>query len=319
MSRRVVIAILVVLIIGILGGTVALITQRFGGDPAPDSGETSRSGTGLEPADQGGQQLADPNGDDDSDGLTNAEESVWRTDPKVADTDGDGYSDYEEVVARHNPTVAGPNDKLPDDFVPGLDLKPLDQAPIQVDQYFADNLDLDGPDENLTEKFQQQYEEEARNPIALANFTKSQPIVTQLPKPNDNIIQPATANSTGDLALYLAKAGDLSVLSDRQGLDKALFDLAKNQDPSGAQSMAFAVRRYQETLFETRVPTEAMSVHRLLLGYTELVAASFDQMAVWNEDPLKSMLAMRQLQEANDKFFPIISAEMDRLKSQITR
>lgn len=319
MSRRVVIAILVVLIIGILGGTVALIMRRSGGTPSSGNEVTTNNGTNLEPADQGGQQLANPSGDDDNDGLTNAEEAVWGTNPTVADTDGDGYSDKEELDAGHNPTVAGPNDKLPDNFEPGQDLRPLDQAPIQVDQYFADNLDLNGPDENLTDKFQKQYAEETRNSVALANFTQSQPIVTQLPKPNDNKIQPAAGNSMSDLALYLATAGDLSVLSDKQGLDKALSDLIQNQDPSGAQSMAFAVRRYQEKLFELRVPTEAVSAHRLLLGYTELVAASFDQMAVWNEDPMKSMLGIRQLQEANDKFFPIISAEMNRLESQLAQ
>ncbi|MCB9679900.1 MAG: hypothetical protein H6733_00385 [Alphaproteobacteria bacterium] len=39
----------------------------------------------------------DPNGDEDGDGLTNAEEQELGTDWKIADSDGDGYSDGEEI------------------------------------------------------------------------------------------------------------------------------------------------------------------------------------------------------------------------------
>ncbi|MBI2057810.1 MAG: hypothetical protein HYT63_02405, partial [Candidatus Yanofskybacteria bacterium] len=43
--------------------------------------------------------------DFDHDGLKNAEEAVWGSDPYNPDTDGDGYLDGEEVFSDHNPLV----------------------------------------------------------------------------------------------------------------------------------------------------------------------------------------------------------------------
>ncbi len=57
--------------------------------------------------------LPTPDNDPDHDGLTNAEEMIWGTDPFNPDTDGDGFKDGEEVASGHNPLVKGPNDLLP--------------------------------------------------------------------------------------------------------------------------------------------------------------------------------------------------------------
>ena len=41
--------------------------------------------------------------DSDHDGLTNAEEKIYGTEPNKSDTDGDGYSDGVEVRGGYNP------------------------------------------------------------------------------------------------------------------------------------------------------------------------------------------------------------------------
>jgi phage tail tube protein FII len=51
-------------------------------------------------------ESANPDGDDDGDGLTNATEITLGTDPKNADTDGDGVQDGLEVSLGMNPLVA---------------------------------------------------------------------------------------------------------------------------------------------------------------------------------------------------------------------
>lgn len=49
--------------------------------------------------------------DADHDGLKDAEEAVWGSDPYNSDTDGDGYLDGEEILSGHNPLHAD-NDSL---------------------------------------------------------------------------------------------------------------------------------------------------------------------------------------------------------------
>ena len=52
--------------------------------------------------------------DDDCDGLTDAEEASYGTDPYDEDTDGDGISDYDEVwydgdCPEYCPMISGPD------------------------------------------------------------------------------------------------------------------------------------------------------------------------------------------------------------------
>ena len=54
--------------------------------------------------------------DFDQDGLSNDEEKIYGTDPKIADTDGDGYSDGAEVRTGYDPLRPSPGDKVVADF-----------------------------------------------------------------------------------------------------------------------------------------------------------------------------------------------------------
>lgn len=49
--------------------------------------------------------------DSDSDGLSDWEEVLWKTDPKKKDSDGDGTNDGEEVALSRDPLKKGPSDK----------------------------------------------------------------------------------------------------------------------------------------------------------------------------------------------------------------
>jgi len=71
--------------------------------------------------------------DFDQDGLTNDEESQYKTDPYKADTDGDGYSDYAEITTGYNPLKPAPGDKVIEDVTFGNDRDAVDTYPARSD------------------------------------------------------------------------------------------------------------------------------------------------------------------------------------------
>ena len=305
MSRRLVIAILVVLIIGIIGGTGALLWQQLGGSTTP-------GGQQLPPA---GDVLENPNGDDDGDGLLNADEVLWGTDQQNPDSDGDGASDGDEVAAGRNPTIPGPNDALPSGFSPGQDLQPLTLTAPVTDQFFADNLNLAGDQRNLTQAYENRFAESERNPDSLAQFIDDQPVITQLPAVRDSAFTVQQNSGARTLAAYLTRVGHLAPLSNQSLLVAGLADLQGSNDPSGIRALQHEVVVYQETIKAELVPPEAVELHKLLLGYTELVNATLEQIASWPDDEVKATVALRQLDQNDQTYFPLLQQEVARLQA----
>lgn len=123
---------MLVLVVGIivvilLVGSIAFVAWRLlGGSSSGVAPVASPSATPL-PANTGvatptpavvspvpaaEQEVNDPDGD----GLTNAEERFYGTDPAKADTDGDGFKDGEEVRAGYDPVGPGKLDYDNDGF-----------------------------------------------------------------------------------------------------------------------------------------------------------------------------------------------------------
>lgn len=254
--------------------------------------------------------------DDDNDGLTNSEEARFGSDPSNPDTDGDGFLDGEEVAAGHDPTRSAPDDKLPG--AEGQPAQPTAIAtePLEPDQYFADNLDFTFGGNDLTEAYDRQYSVEERSPVTMNEFASTQPVNELLPRPDSSLIPTeGRPDAAGTVANYLAVADNANALANKELYLLAQFNLQQKNDPSTMQSLVFMVRLYRDELLKVPVPTAALSVHKLLLGHTEALAATFNEIAQWHEDPVKAMAATRQLETIDQKYYPLIRAEFDRLRA----
>lgn len=316
MSRKLIIGIIVVLIIGVVGGAAALVVGRLrqGATPSPTPAAPTGQLPGAQP---GGQQVIDPTGDADGDGLPNSEESRWGTNLTNPDTDGDGFKDGEEVKANHNPTIPGPNDALPAGFQPGQNLTPLSTAPTQavaVDQFFEANLDLSLAGKNYSEEYRGRFNEGERTPETLAAYVQEQAIVTKLPTPLTRALAVEAQDTRANTAAYLQLAGNLSPFSNSDVVASALNDLIQSNDASSVRGLALQVRLHQEQLLAARVPPSAANLQKLLLGYSELMAATYDVIAQYPDDPVKAAVGLRQLTANDQTYIPLITGELARVE-----
>ncbi len=312
MSRRIIIGILILLIIGIIGGTVALIFSRLRSqEPTAPVAQI----TPLPQSNISNQPTINPAGDDDNDGLTNADEQLWGTSPINPDTDGDGFKDGEEVATSHNPTIQSPNDKLPAGFTPNQNadaLAPSAPSDTPFESYFSDSVDVTGGTKNLTAEYARTIPDKDKSPLTLAQFVQAQPITVTLPKLNDAAITPEQDIPLA-ISQYINVAGNLDTISDRTRLSIAINDLFDNQAAHGFENFAARVRSFQAQLENLRVPPSAIQYHRLIIGYCELLAGTLSQIANYPNDQVKALVALRQLEAIDKQYYPLITRERTRL------
>ncbi|MFH1353852.1 MAG: hypothetical protein ABIH36_01065 [bacterium] len=315
MPKSVIIIVFVVLIIGVAAGGVFVARQRLGGgDAAPAEKQEQEDQFGvLQPAgtDEQRRLLA---ADDDNDGLTNNEEISWGTDPNNADSDGDGYLDGEEVAARHDPTKPAPDDKLPEETQAEGGQLPLQLEPLKADKYFTDDY-TKGNDKNLTAQYESEYARADQTPASLNEFADKQPVVALLPRPDSGMTTTAVEDTAARLEHYLSIADNDNALANTTLYVDAQYQLQTNNNPSAMLSLVSLVTAYREELAEAQVPESAMEVHRLLLGHTEALAITFEQIAQRGDDPAGSLVAARQLEVIDRTYYPIIKTEFGRLEA----
>ncbi len=314
MSRRVVIGILILLILGVIGGAVALIISRSGQQTTPTP---TLQPSSFPQASSTPQAIQDPTGDPDADGLSNADEALWGTNPSNADTDSDGYKDGEEIAASHNPTIPSPNDKLPEGFQPGQNVTPLtSSAPAAqgFESFFSDSVDLTGGNKNLTQEYARAVPDSKKTPVTLGEFISSQPIITKLPVVNERAIQ-KEIDSPLALGQYINVAGDISPISDKTAVSLALTDLLQDKNATGFKILADRAKAYEESVKLLRVPNEAIQYHKLLSGYSALLSATFAQIGNYSEDQIKALVALRQLDAIDRQYYPLLLQERARLSA----
>jgi hypothetical protein len=302
MPRFIVIGIIVVVVIGVVGGVAFFVQQRFASNETeliePDDSLFGE----LQPASEGSSQAGLT--DDDNDGLVANEEMAWKTDPNNPDSDGDGYLDGEEVIAKHDPTIPAPDDKLLGNA--GLNKE-------EQDLYVAgENLYVHSG--NLTENYEQQSSNGEKSIEKMKVFADKQTVAGFLPPPNSALVPVGMPNTADSLARYVSLADNKSALADQEAYNAAQTDLRENDSAAAMQRLAEVIRGYREELLNASVPVSAVDLHKLLLSHTEAVAITIDQVAAWGNDPVKSLVATRQLEVLDRKYYPIIRDELRRLQ-----
>ncbi|MBI4385311.1 hypothetical protein HY573_00600 [Candidatus Parcubacteria bacterium] len=195
--------------------------------------------------------------DSDEDGLTNAKEFVYATDPLRADTDGDGYPDGDEVDNGYDPTIAG-------------------------------SARLPAEPTNLTKRFLAW----AGNPPSLEpnrviTFLDSQPdLAFRLPDIAESSIRIAQHASAADLNHYAEAARGLALPEET-----APYNELAREALLGRLDGAETALRELETLYrvwqQREVPPPAKELHRNILGLLALSRELFADLRLSRSDPVR--------------------------------
>ncbi len=307
MSKFIVFGAVIIIVIGAVGGVAFFVQQRLSDDTVESVEPTDDADDSfgvLQPASE--RSLQAGLADDDNDGLTNTEEAAWKTDPNNPDSDGDGYLDGEEVAAKHDPTIPAPNDKL-------LDESKLSTGALQQALY-SEGSSFYVYNGNMTENYERQFEPAERSTGGMQIFADKQPIASVLSPPNSSLIPVGLPDTADNIAQYVSTADNKSVLADEATYTEAQLDLRENNSAAGMQRLASIIREYRDNLLDIPVPISAIELHKLLLSHTEAVAITIDQIALRNDDLVKSLVATRQLEALDRKYYPIIYEELRLLR-----
>lgn len=228
--------------------------------------------------------------DADHDGLKNTEESYWNTDFQNPDTDGDGFLDGEETISGHDPLKPGPDDILSSgnitesladlitagvytqDLKPGIDDNKYDRAVSDLSFYILDN------------------------------FYKAQIIPDVSPV--------LISNSTGNQKKYLES---VAIIIKDNLLD---FPQKINLNQSIEQQSEFFINKGQQykksydDLSKMPVPKDWESIHKVILNILSRLAVNYAFIGSYDIDPLKSVLAMDEIQKNIEPEIKILLGEI---------
>ncbi|MBI3305443.1 hypothetical protein HYZ80_03935 [Candidatus Parcubacteria bacterium] len=195
--------------------------------------------------------------DSDGDGLTNAKEFVYATDPLRADTDGDGYPDGNEVNNGYDPTLAG-SARLPDE-------------PANLTQRF---LKWAGNPPSL-------------EPSRIIAFLDSQlDLGFRLPDIATSSVRIARPSNAAGLRQYLAAARDLALPEETAPYNELAHEALLGR-LDGAEATLRKLEALSQVWQQREVPPSAQELHQNILGLLALGRELFADLRLSRSDPVR--------------------------------
>lgn len=249
--------------------------------------------------------------DNDSDGLSNWEESIYGTDSNNTDTDGDGYLDGEEVLSGHNPALKGPNDALEKNSGP---LTKEEQnrktatsafAKLALENFLKSGKSIQGMS---PEELDRQLKDAFKNdPQATKDYQSQMRDVLSdyIPEDLDKKIKKSDKDGEQSIQEYKQNFDKAVTKSQKEFNSKPLHQIITDAfEKKDFRNIDTAIA-YYDTLYknflEISAPKSLFLAHRsaLLLFYE--TARSLEAIKEWENDSVKAIVALKKLTAWTDK------------------
>jgi len=260
--------------------------------------------------------------DSDQDGLSDAEEKVYGTDPYNADTDGDGYSDGAEVQSGYDPLKKAPGDKI------------INPAVGQTETAAPSQSDTANPKINLTQQVAQKINNLAASTdsdeqqIALediktiAQQATSQTITNadlptvskdeiKIKKQNfkglsdDDIKEKKKENFTNYIVavFYILSSNSPEPITSGTNFTQSVQNIVtqigngiSTQDSSSLKVFSESGQKMLDQIKDIEVPEELIDLHLKALQFAKYAIQVPDMIAIDTSDPLSSITNYSKIQ-----------------------
>jgi|WetSurMetagenome_2_1015567.scaffolds.fasta_scaffold180412_1 hypothetical protein len=264
--------------------------------------------------------------DSDQDGLTDAEEKTYGTDPRKADTDGDGYSDGAEVRSGYDPLKPAPGDKIatpsssdqkPTGTVAGKsDAKKATSAGNEnlteiMSQKISDLANSTNPDDQdiTMEKLQSLIDDALNSSQTDENLPTIDQSSLKIKKQNykgtaDEIKAKKKEDflnySTAVLYIFssnspkpITSASDITSLSDQ--ITQQVMDAVSSHSPNSLSDLSKSGEKIMEQLKEVEVPEDLLNMHIKALNYANYAKSMQDYVGSDPNDPIKNIANLSKI------------------------
>lgn len=250
-----------------------------------------------------------PARDTDGDGISDFQETYWKTDAGNPDTDNDGFSDGEEVLSGHDPAKEGPDDLLNKKRNVTERAGALLLSGMATGALKPGDPEYDAALQELVDSVFKQFEENA----TLEDTDKLTVTGDELP----DITQYAFRMSRSIQTMFAAiPAGYGAVLIPMRELKvDELASLAKDNPQlhaafTGSIDVEMAtINEYIKELLGIPVPPSMSSSHRTLIRYLRAVEQQYGMLRAIDKDPLQGLLAMQVLNELAYGVPPVLMSD----------
>lgn len=201
--------------------------------------------------------------DTDLDGLSDAKEVIYGSDPLKADTDGDGFPDGKEVSAGFDPLVTGK----------GVGLLAERKNSSLTIQYFSWLQGQGDPDPNVSEDSVREFLQKK----GLLSFSLPVILETDIKFTNDD---------PQKIADYLTLTNNLTLPEEGAPYLALAGRLAKNQSIADLERLLRTVGKQTSELTSAQTPPSLVELHRLYLGIWLELERIFEGLKETQTDPV---------------------------------
>jgi len=226
--------------------------------------------------------------DSDGDGLSNAMEALYKTDPRNADTDGDGYKDGDEVANGYDPLIKSPNDKIDRlGLTPNTVASPMPTP--SMTQLFVNKTGVNPAPQSVTDN-----EEELNQFINETNARGILPIIL------DSDIHLSTATGKAAIVKYL---DTLSVIKNTklktvtpEEITAAFTTFTGKNDPTPLDLVIAKLKGNTQIFRDTEVPKEVAELHKKYLSAVVALQNNTETLKNYQQDYVSVLVAASRIE-----------------------